>query len=588
MRLLLRPRASVLLSKARVQPRSAWLAYLWGVLGLAAVTCIALGILTADANADDSSKPRTIGATLAGVGLLCLILIAVLAERYLTEKRYRHRERLFRSIVDDCPALICEFDAEGVVLFANRSYVRGVGKAVPLVGRPFLAGTTVDAAALRNDLAMLPTEGRTLTVEVQTQAHDNARWHRWVIHAIGEPGPHRIGYQAVGVDVTEFRKIDEERRALDARAFENQKAESLNVIAGGMAHEFNNLLTVIIGNAELTAMTLPTDAPVRTQLDQIEQAARRATDLTRQLLAYAGKGKVLPRPTDLNLLLREIRVHLALPANVALQVEPGERLPKVLADESQLRQMVVNLLANAIEALDGQPGTVAIRTDAIAVPSMEPDARGAGDRSVRFQISDTGSGMTDEVLARIFEPFFTTKFTGRGLGLAAVQGIVRTHGGTISVRSRVGRGTEFTVILPAERTIEVTSPSRLLALVIDADDGDCVPGHRALADLQWEVIVAADAAAGVALFRKSPERFGLVLVGLSPIAAAETTTLEAIRRIRPDVPLLICARLTEFSLPDLTPFRPAAFLLKPYGTDDVREAIERVKNGRNGKVGNGH
>jgi len=534
----------------------------------------------------------TLWFSLAGVILLHLILVALLGERFLTERRFHHRERLFRSVVDDCPALICELDSSGVVLFVNRSYVRAVGKSVPLVGRPFLEGTSSDPTSSRTNLDSLRPDGESLTLEVLTQAHDSNRWHRWVIHAIGDRNGHRIGYQAVGVDVTEFRKLEEERRSLDARVFATQKADSLNVIAGGMAHEFNNLLTVIIGNAELTTMTLPEDAPARSQLEQIEQAARRATDLTRQLLAYAGKGKVLARPTDLNLLLREIRLHSALPAGVTLNIEPSNRLPKVLADESQMRQMLVNLLANAIEALHGKAGTVTIRTDSIMVSAPKAEDHATEETHpgwyVRLQISDTGAGMNEAVLVRIFEPFYTTKFTGRGLGLAAVQGIVRTHGGTVSVRSSPGHGTEFTVLLPAEHANEVAMRARPIALVIDADEGDCVPGHRALADLNWEVILVADTTVGVQQFRRSPERYDLVLVGLSPDSEAETRTLEVIRRIRPDVPILICARLTEYSLPDLTPFRPAAFLLKPYGTDDVREAIERVKNVRNGKVGNGH
>jgi ActR/RegA family two-component response regulator len=143
-------------------------------------------------------------------------------------------------------------------------------------------------------------------------------------------------------------------------------------------------------------------------------------------------------------------------------------------------------------------------------------------------------------------------------------------------------------MFPADTVVEGTLKTRPVALVIDADEGDCVPGHRALADLEWEVVIVSDPAAGVQLFQKSPEKYDLVLIGLSPNNEAETTTIEAVREIREDMPILVCARLTEYSLPDLTPYRPAAFLLKPYGTDDVREAIERVTHARKGRVGNGH
>jgi len=530
-------------------------------------------------------------AFIAGLTALNLLLASLLAERDSAKVAFQTSDRMFRLLVGDNPSPICEFDRAGTVRFANKAYTRAVGRSVQLVGRPFLEGTSHDPATLLKELSALSSGGKPLSIEVQTRAHDNPRWHRWSVHATDDSQGRTTGYQAVGMDITELRRVEEDRRALDTREFENQKAESLSIIAGGIAHEFNNLLTVIIGNAELTAMTLPNDAPARTQLDQIEIAARRATDLTRQLLAYAGKNKLQPRPTDLNLLLRELRLHDPLPPNAALHIAPGENLPKVSADETQLRQLVVNLLANAVEALEGKAGTVTISTDSVTLPATDGEVAGADDlppgRYVRLSVEDNGTGMSEETKARIFEPFFTTKFTGRGLGLSAVHGIVRTHNGTVTAASRLGLGTKITALLPAEAAA-LSEPVRPVALVIDADEGDCVPGHRALTDLGWDVAFAADSDNGVRLFRQTPQRFGLVLIGLDQTHEAETGTLEAIREIRSEVPILVCARLTEYSLPDLTPYRPAAFLLKPYGTADVREALERIKRSRAGRVGNGH
>ncbi|HWQ15507.1 MAG TPA: PAS domain S-box protein [Roseiflexaceae bacterium] len=257
-------------------------------------------------------------------------------------------------------------------------------------------------------------------------------------------------------DLTERRQAEAERLALQARLLEAEKLESLAILAGGVAHDFNNLLAVIVGNAELAQLDLPPDSPAADAISAIEQAASRAADLTRQMLAYSGRGHFVVQPIQLNTLISELGplLHASVGRQVVLHSELADDLPLVMADAAQIRQLIKNLVVNASEAIGEQPGTVTITTTLrwrtaadLAATHTAPDLPEGW--YVGVTVRDTGAGMDEATLARIFDPFFTTKFVGRGLGLAAVLGIVRGHRGAIEVASRVGAGTAVTVWLPA-------------------------------------------------------------------------------------------------------------------------------------------
>ncbi|MBC8164053.1 MAG: PAS domain-containing protein, partial [Roseiflexaceae bacterium] len=260
-------------------------------------------------------------------------------------------------------------------------------------------------------------------------------------------------------DVTARRRAEEDQREWDRRLFHTQKLESLGVLAGGIAHDFNNLLTVVLGNATLALLELPDAAPARLSLQSIEHAARHAADLTRQMLAYSGKGQFFVQQIDLNAVVTDmtplLRAGMAKTAVLQLQLAPS--LPAIEADVAQVRQIVMNLVVNAAEALGEQPGLITVRTDVRLVSREElSQATVVNDlpagRYIVLAVRDTGSGIDAEAQASIFEPFYTTKAPGRGLGLAAVQGIVRGHGGALSACSTLGQGSTFTVMLPVVAT----------------------------------------------------------------------------------------------------------------------------------------
>jgi PAS domain S-box-containing protein len=279
--------------------------------------------------------------------------------------------------------------------------------------------------------------------------HDQSYWLR------DDAGRIR-SYQGVAFDITERKQAEEAHRLFERKLLETQKLESLAVLAGGIAHDFNNILAIILGNVDLARIELPPDSSIHGLLSPVVGAVQRASGLTQQMLAYSGKGHFLLEQINVNELLHDLRepIRAAIGARAQVIYELTPQLPPITADPSQIRQAALNLVINAAEAIGEATGTVTIRTsvrfverDDLVDAYLAPDL--ATSRYVMLEVADTGSGMDEATLARIFEPFFTTRFMGRGLGLAAVLGIVRGHHGGLQIRSAPGQGSSFTVLLPA-------------------------------------------------------------------------------------------------------------------------------------------
>jgi PAS domain S-box-containing protein len=266
------------------------------------------------------------------------------------------------------------------------------------------------------------------------------------------------GCIGVTVDVSERKRAELKRAELEACLRQKERLESLGALAGGVAHDFNNLLTGVLGNASLALMDLPPNSPAYEPMRQIEAAALRGAELTQQLLAYSGKGKFVVQPVDLSRLVEDLGPLLqgVLPGRALLRAEPTADVPPFEADAEQVRQVVVNLVSNAAEALPGSGGVITLRTGLLDAAAPFPAAPGVGDeappgRYVYLEVEDTGRGMDEATRRQLFEPFFSTKPGGRGLGLPAVLGIVRSHHGAIQVDSEPGRGTAVRVLFPVAR-----------------------------------------------------------------------------------------------------------------------------------------
>lgn len=256
-------------------------------------------------------------------------------------------------------------------------------------------------------------------------------------------------------DVSEQKSAETQRRKTETHNRHIQRHESLGALAGGIAHEFNNLLVGILGNADLALLEMSQQSPARDRIEDLKEAALRASEITAQMLTYSGKGHLVLERANLNDLVREARRLPALSKSgkIELVCELDESLPESRVDITQIRQVVASLLTNAAEAIGDAPGKIVIRTGISVARSTDSaeicldDDLAAVDYTF-IAVSDTGCGMDSEMAARVFDPFFTTKFMGRGMGMAAALGMARAHGGSIKVASRPGKGTAFTLMLP--------------------------------------------------------------------------------------------------------------------------------------------
>lgn len=385
----------------------------------------------------------------------------------------------------------------------------------------------------------------------------------------------------------------EKDAALERHLQESQKLESLGVLAGGIAHDFNNLLTAILGHASLGKEDTPLHTPLHESFDQIEKAGERAAELCRQMLAYSGRGRFVIAAVDLNALIREmaelLRASVSKKAMLSLALCPSE--PSVAGDSTQVRQVVMSLVINASEALGDKEGLVTVATGVSPGTRAELDSmqlgKGLPECEYAFiEVRDTGAGMDAQTRARIFEPFFSTKFAGRGLGLAAVLGIVRSHQGALKVTSAVGQGTTFRLLLPATARPSAKPPTagrvtseslRGMVLVVDDEESVRHTVQRMLESAGCQIVTARDGAEGVEKFRESPESYAAVLLDLTMPRLDGLETLRALRKLRPEVRVLLMSGYSEADA--LSRFAGEAltgFLQKPFTPTALRRKLESV------------
>jgi two-component system, chemotaxis family, CheB/CheR fusion protein len=388
-------------------------------------------------------------------------------------------------------------------------------------------------------------------------------------------------------DVSERKKFERELQ-------ETQKLESLGLLAGGIAHDFNNLLTGILGNASLALSETSPDQPIRSTLRPIIEAAERAAFLTRQMLAYAGRDQFVTARIDLSDAVREIAalVRTSIPKAVDLRLDLARNLPAIETDPAQVQQIVMNLVINGAEAIDESVGgAVTVRTAVRAISAHEaaelftPEPASGGTYVV-LEVTDTGAGMDDSTKARIFDPFFTTKFTGRGLGLAAVRGIVKRHHGAIVVRSSPGRGTTFRIFLPASEQLSAVpaqqAPAQALpagsdVLVIDDEHTIRQIAERVLTRQGVKVLTADNGRSGVQKFREHSREISAVVLDLQMPVMGGEEALALLHEINPNVPVVLSSGFDEseasrrFSVQ-----KPAGFLQKPYTAERLLRALGAV------------
>ncbi|MGD0091049.1 MAG: PAS domain S-box protein [Planctomycetota bacterium] len=398
-------------------------------------------------------------------------------------------------------------------------------------------------------------------------------------------------------DITERQKAEEERRQLEGRALHAQKLESLGVLAGGIAHDFNNILQAILGNTELAAYQLASSSPARPYLQNMESACRRAAGLCQQMLAYSGKGRFVVEALGLNDVVRDMThiLEVAISKKAVLKYNLADNLPAIEADANQVRQVFMNLITNASEALGEANGVIAVTTGALEVEQAYLAETYVAENLpaglyVYAEVADSGCGMKPEVKQRMFEPFFTTKFTGRGLGMAAVLGIMRGHRGAIKVYSEPGKGTAIKVLFPASKKAaagqeraenEALWRGSGMVLVVDDEPAILATATAMLQLLGFQVLTASDGRKALEVYRAHPGGIACVLLDLTMPNLDGEETFRELRRMDPNAHVIITSGYNEQEVTQRFAGKGAAgFIQKPYQMATLRAKLRAALEAR--------
>ena len=518
------------------------------------------------------------------------------------EQELSESEHRYRALFETSPDAILLTDLRGRVIAGNYRVARMHGfKNIDEMLHSGVNGFELidpsESTRVEGLLSRLMQEGVVREVEVIARRKDHTTFPMELSASVI---PDEHGRPKAWVAIT--RDLTDRKRAEDALR-QAQKMESIGLLAGGIAHDFNNLLHALMGHASMALMKLPPESQVRPHISKAIHAGERATELTKQLLAYSGRGKYKVAPIDLSMLIEE-NLHLfevALPKNVVLQMELEANLPSVEADAAQIQQVVMNLIINAAEAIGKENGVVSVRSGTIDIDSTRPHWwKYTGEplqpgTYVFLEIQDTGCGMEQEMITRIFEPFFTTKFTGRGLGLAAVLGIIRGHKGGLYVESQPGTGTTFRISIPTAsgiiRQVSVaaetiaTVQSEKTVLAIDDEDIilDLVTDTLTYAGLK--VITANNGEQGIEIYKKSREEIGLILLDLSMPVMGGEETLKHLLEINPGVRVILSSGYTEEEVAArFKGIQAIDFIQKPYQPNILLHKISDVIGGNGSTV----
>ncbi len=496
--------------------------------------------------------------------------------RDITERRRAEQVRAqLSAIVESSGDAIYIYDFEGKILTWNRAAEELYGYTErEIVGRNVDTIIPEDCRTeLRKIIDPAILEGKILrNFESRRMRRDGGEFPALLtISPVRDAAGRPIGLSVIARDISDQKRNEESLR-------ETQKLESLGLLAGGIAHDFNNLLTGVLGNASLLAEEFPSTSPQAETVQNLVDAAERMARLTSQMLAYSGRGHFVIESVDLSKQVVQITslIQASIPKNVELRLALANDLPLVEVDVSQLQQVIMNLAINAAEAIGGTSGTVELRTEVVRVGDAELRANlartmPAAGVYVAICVEDTGSGMDESTLARIFDPFFTTKFTGRGLGLASVLGILRGHKGLITIDTHPGAGTSFRVFFPVSTASVPLRPDFAVArqgggtiLVVDDEDVVRRMARTALERLGYQVFTATNGKEAVDIYSSEPERIEIVLLDMMMPVMGGEETLRRLHEITPGLPVVAMSGYNEREAKQRFGDGIAGFVQKPF------------------------
>lgn len=516
-----------------------------------------------------------------------IAVVQDITERKLAEAAMRESEERFRHMADSAPVLIWISGPDKQCTFFNKGWLEFTGRTMDQeLGDGWVEGVHPDDRERCVATYCLAFEAReSFEMEYRVRRADGE--YRWMLDqgtARLSPDGTFAGYIGSCIDVTDLKRNYEQHVA-------TQKLESLGVLAAGVAHDFNNLLGAIVARTDSAESALSPETPAAEDIEQIRVTALRAAEIVSQLMTFAKQENAPSAAIDLSALVAEILdlLRVSISKTAALKTELHSHLQPISGNAAEIRQVVMNLIINASEALEGKPGTITIATSPAGF-------NGEDGGAVRLEVRDTGCGMTEEVKARIFDPFFTTRFVGRGLGLSAVQGIIRRHGGLIEVESSPGRGSRFTILLPS--TTELLPSARATAesddasdhaiavLFIEDDESLRSPVARILRKMNFQVFEAPDGAAGIRTLRLDPAGIDLVVLDVTLPGIAGAELLDELYKISPGLKVILSTAYSrETAASEFAGRRFSGFIRKPYRTGELAKLLHEVA-GSEGSNGN--
>jgi PAS domain S-box-containing protein len=523
-------------------------------------------------------------------GALVDVLLELIAARHRTARLDFVR---IRSAVEQASDAIAIADVDGHPMYINPAFRSLVGYELADLDDPRRAFGLTDVVRIaRQPLAHIVSKREQVQLDVDAIARDGTRIPVSLrVDPIVDDLKSFVGTLYTATDLRPRRALEVERQRLESVLLQRQKLESLGVLAGGIAHDFNNLLTTIVANAALAQESLLPGSDTVENLDAIRRAAEHAALLCRELLAYAGRDHFIVQPLNVGAMLGDLSTLLrtAIGTGCTTYYHIDDRIPLVEADAAQLRQVFMNLIVNASDAIGPKAGRIDVTVRASALERAQLDTFQSGDslpagEYVEIGVSDSGCGMSVETMAHVFEPFFSTKFTGRGLGLAAVNGIVRGHRGGLRISSTVGVGTTFTVILPAflgpalSALVGPTRP-RVLGLgrtILLVDDNPVVrdAARRILERSGFAVITADDGVHALAVLADPMHQLAMLISDITMPRMGGLDVLKQLRNSGSLLPVLLISGYSEVeSQAQLADDAHTAFVQKPFGIDALMTAV---------------
>lgn len=509
----------------------------------------------------------------------CFIAVVQdITERKHAEAALKESEERFRHLADSAPVLIWVSGPDKRCTFVNKTWLEFTGHALEQeLGDGWVGAVhPEDRERSFETYSSAFDQRRDFQVEYRLMRADGA--YRWILDrgvARFSAGDVFAGYIGSCVDLTDLKESYEQHLA-------TQKLESLGILAAGVAHDFNNLLGAIIARAELAHADIDPRSSAAADLDQIHLTARRAAEIASQMMTFAKQENGPSRLIDLSELVAETLdlLKVSIAKSAVLTTDLAADLPPICGNPAEIRQVVMNLIINASEALEDKPGTIAISTTRAPIRGQSGE--------VCLQVRDTGSGMTSDVKRRMFDPFFTTRFVGRGLGLAAVQGIIRRHGGSIEVDSKLGEGTRFLIFLPCAaedgtpksageiREGHAVAPCGTVLLIDDEESLRSVVA-KLLRKRGFRVIEAADGETAIEKLKSDPNTISLILLDVTLAGMSVRDVFDALHRIRPELKVILSTAYSrEKAMSEIGDRDVWGFIRKPYRSDDLVQLLQKA------------